>query len=416
MGKKLSRREMLKRGTVWGTGGLLALEGENLAAPLTEQLERQSAGKNSGILITDVDCFQVKVPWPEEDIKRGKMNHYGVVKITTTAGITGYAFGGVRWEGENKEKIKRMLIGQDPFGVEGFLGQGLVNNAPIEHALWDIIGKAAGMPVHKLLGGKKDKTKFYLTMVWAGKADQTDIPLEKQANDILEYNRLGYQIVKIRAFRPNVMEDVEVAKLVLKKATTGFRLMFDRTAQMSGWVWTYDQAQQVAKGLQDAGAYWLEEPFEVGDMIKSAKLTQETDMLITGGEHDKDIYPFAQYLANDVFDIVQPDGFTAGGILTIKKIGSMAQAFNKPCILHGTHSLTMFGWLQINASLTNCSYQEIGLIRPPILPYEQWEPGLKLLNTPQMFEMDKEYIKIPQGPGLGMDVNEDALKEFRVQS
>lgn len=414
MGTQLSRRDIMKLGTAGGAGSLLALYGGNLPAPLAEELEHRQSGRVSGIKIKDIDCFRVRVPWPEEDIKRGKMNSYAVVKITTTAGITGYSFGYVNYEGETKEKIRHMLIGKDPFAIEQFLGQGLVNWASVEHALWDIIGKAAGMPVHKLLGGNKKKTRYYITMVWQGKPDQSHLDPEKQAEDILEYNRLGYNAVKIRSWRPDIMEDVKVAKHVLSRATPGFRLMFDRTAQYPGWVWTYEQAYQVAEGMQDAGVYWLEECFEVGDMTKSAKLTKAMDMYITGGEHDRDIHPFAQYLANDVFDIVQPDGFTAGGILTIKKIGSMAQAFNKPCILHGTHSLFMFGWLQINASLTNCEYQEIGLIRPPILPHEQWEPGIKLLNSPEMFEMDKEYITIPQEPGLGMDVNEDALEEYRL--
>ena len=418
METKLSRREVMKLGAVAGAGGILALDGDNLAAPLVEQLDRQRSGKKSGITITDVELIQVEVPWPEEEIKRGKMNRTAVVKISTSDGITGYAFGYLfGWmndQGETRDKIRRILIGQDPCAVEQFLGLGLGKFAPIEHALWDVIGKAAGMPVHKLLGGNKKKTKFYITMVWEGKADQSHLTPEKQGEDILRYNRLGYQAVKLRAFRRNLMDDVKIAEYVMKRATPGFRIMFDRTAQYPGWVWTYEQALQVARGLEEAGAHWLEEPFEVGDMIKSAKLTQAMDMLITGGEHDHDIYPFAEYLANDVFDIVQPDGFTAGGILTIKKIGTIAQAFNKPCILHGTHSLNMFAWLQINASLMNCEYQEIGLIRPPILPHEQWEPGVKLLNTPDMFEMDREYIKIPQGPGLGFDINEDALNEYRI--
>ncbi len=413
MNPHVSRRNALHL----GAAGMLSLEALGIPDTLADQIERQRSGKNSGMSITDIDLFMVRVPWDEEEIKAGKMNQYGVVKISTSSGINGYAVGyGFGWmrDTEERDKIRRMLIGQDPCAIERFLGLGLGRYALIEHALWDVIGKAAGMPVHRLLGGNKKRTKFYLTMVWPGKADQSHLTPEQQGEDILRYNRLGYQAVKIRAQRPVIMDDVEVARYVMQRATPGFRLMFDRTAEFSGWVWTYEQALQVAMGLQEAGAYWLEEPFEVGDMIKSAKLTQASDMLITGGEHDYDIYPFAKYAANDVFDIVQPDGYTAGGILTIKKIGTIAQSFNKPCILHGTHSMSMFAWLQINASLVNCEYQEIGLIRPPILPYEQWEPGVKLLNTPDMFEMDKEYLTIPQGPGLGADINEDALREYRV--
>ena len=236
MGIKLSRRNIMKMGAVAGAGGFLSLEGENFSVPLANALETQRSGKISGIKIKEIDCFRVAVPWPKEEIQRGKMNRYSCVKITTTEGITGYAFGSVRWEGETKEKISRMLIGEDPFAIERFLGLGLTQWAPVEHALWDIIGKAAGMPVHKLLGGNKKKTKFYLTMVWQGKSDQSHLDPEKQGEDILRYNRLGYNAVKIRAWRPNIMDDVEVARYVMKNATPGFRLMFDRTAQYAPWV------------------------------------------------------------------------------------------------------------------------------------------------------------------------------------
>lgn len=414
MESKISRRDVLKYGAFAGTGSLLALDGENLASPLVEQLTRQQSGKISGMTITDIDCFQVKVPWPEEDIKRGKFNRYGVIKISTTEGITGYCFGWVSGDEKTQAKLRRMLIGQDPFAIEQFLGLGLVEYGAVEHALWDIIGKAAGMPVHKLLGGNRKKIEYYITMVWGGKADQSHLTPEQQAEDILRYHKLGYNAIKLRSWRRDIMKDVEIAKLVMNEAAPGFRLMFDRTASRPGWVWTYEQALQVAEGLQDAGAYWLEEPFEIYDIIRSAKLTQAMDMLIAGGNHEQDIYIFAKYLANKAFDIIQPDGITGGGILTNKKIGALAQAFETQYMMHGTHSLSMYGWLQTDGCIPNCLYQEIGLIKPPILPHEQWEPGLKLLNTDEMYEMDKEYITIPQGPGLGMDINEDALAEYRI--
>lgn len=407
MAGEVSRRDMLTMGTAAGGAGVLAA------------VNAEGGPHDSGMVITDVDCFGVHVPWDEEDVRRGAMNRYGVVRITTTDGITGYSFGGIRAREDGKtpsvERIRQMLVGNSPFAIEQFLSQGLVYHGEVEHALWDIVGKAAGQPVHKLLGGSKERTKYYITMVWPGKADQSHLTPEQQAEDILWYAGQGYNAIKIRCWREDIMADVEVARLVMQKAPEGFRLMFDRTAQYPGWVWTFDQALAVAKGLEGAGAYWLEEPFEVGDRIRSAKLAKAVDMRITGGEHDLNVQTYAEYLRDDVFDIVQPDGFWCGGILTVKKIGAAAQALGKPCILHGTHSLRMFGWLQAIGSLTNCEYQEVGLIRPPILPHEQWKPGVALLETDDMFEMDTKHIVIPQGPGLGMRVNEDAVNEYRVR-
>lgn len=409
----LTRRDLLKQSAVL-SGGVLAATG---AVPSPGY-----SSETSSMKITGFDHFPVVIPRSEEERRRGAYDRYSVARITTTDGITGYAFGPVvpsfRDEARDYEaalaRIRDLLIGKDPFAIELHLANGLIHYGVVEHALWDIIGKAAGMPVHKLLGGNKKKTKYYITMVWHGRGDQSHLTPEEQAEDILWYAEQGYNAIKIRCWRENIMDDVEIARLVIPNAPSGFRLMFDRTAEFPGWVWSYEQAYQVARGMQEAGVYWLEEPFEVGDVIKSAKLAHAMDMLIVGGEHDLGTAPFGVYMRDRVFDIVQPDAQWCGGISTVKKVSTLAQALDIPCILHGTHSLSMFGWLQANAALTNCEYQEIGLIRPRILPHEQWEPARELLDSDDLFEFDTEYLTIPQGPGLGMPVNDDALEEYRV--
>lgn len=434
MRTNMSRRDVLRLSSIGGIGGLLTL-GDQISEPLAEQLKRQQAGKTSGIKITDVEQFQVEIPFPKEELIKGQINSFDVLRIKTTEGITGYAFDlfnrGLKFDWlvsstkyekynfqERLDKVRSIIIGQDPFAIEQFLERfaviGFETYGIVECALWDIVGKATGMPVHKLLGGNKKKTKYYITMVWP---NEDTISPAAQAEDILGYDRQGYHAIKVRAFRKNGMDDVELAKLVMAKASPGFRLMFDRCGPFSGQTWTYEQAYQVAKGMQDVGVYWLEEPFEVGDMTKAARLNQAMNMLITGGDLCVDVSIFAELLSNNVFDSVEPDCYLVGGILNVKKIGAMAQAFNKQCIPHGTPpTIRMFGHLQANAALTNCEYQEVGILFPPCPPNEflYQKPGLKLLNTSYMFEMDKEYITIPQGAGLGMDINEDALEEYKV--
>ena len=114
--------------------------------------------------ITNVETFGVRVPIPQEEADKGKIHGFGMVKISTDEGVTGYGFAGVDGNAlENAGKPK--LPGNEPFAIERYLEAGLMNFPMVEHALWDLIGKAAGQPVHKLLGGYKDKVKAYLTCV-----------------------------------------------------------------------------------------------------------------------------------------------------------------------------------------------------------------------------------------------------------
>ncbi|HYM12986.1 MAG TPA: hypothetical protein VEU62_19765, partial [Bryobacterales bacterium] len=87
----------------------------------------------------------------------------------------------------------------------------------------------------------------------------------------------------------------------------------------------------------------------------------------------------------------------------------------KPCIQHGAMGLRLAGWLQASASY-GAPWQELALITPPLLPEEEWAPALKILNSNSLFTFEKGEIVVPQGPGLGLDLNEEALERCRVRS
>ena len=410
----MNRREMLKT-ALFGAGASVLLEGgETFAAPLASELERLQSGRRPDMVITDIENFTVDMRIPQEEVRAGKYARFGVCKISTDSGVTGYSFGSNYSPAQNK-KIRDMLVGKDPFAVEEYVNRGITKAAGWEHALWDLIGKACGQPVYKLLGGPyRDRIKLYLTMVWPGEADQSHVSFEKQAEDIFFFKKHGFHGIKIRAQRPIIMDDVEALKHIKRAVGADFSIMFDRTAEYAQWVWSFEQALQVAQGMEEYGAYWLEEPFERGDIAKSARLRDAVDLHITGGEGDNDIYMFAKYLANNSFDIIQPDGIRGGGILVCRKIAMMAQAFQKQMILHGSHSLRVAGWLQVDAASPVTEWQELVFTRPNMLPQDAWEPGLHLLHNKDVFKVRDGYMDIPKGPGLGLDVNEDALKEYRV--
>ena len=118
-------------------------------------------------------------------------------------------------------------------------------------------------------------------------------------------------------------------------------------------------------------------------------------------------------LVADAFDILQPDPQPAGGILPMVKIGHLCEAFHTPITLHGSMGLSLDADLQVSA-LVGAPWQEFALVTPPLLPQEEWVPFAKVLNRKETFVIKDGEIQVPQGPGLGMDINEEAIQRYRV--
>ena len=430
-----SRRQFTKLAALSGMGGLLVPTASVFAAPLVDEQERIRSGQKSDLIITNVEQFVVNVQDEGEEIRRGEVRRHFVYKITTNSGITGYGFGRSH-PVDDLPRVREILVGKDPFAIDQFIALGLCQVGSWEFAVWDVIGKALKMPVHRLLGGAvRDKIRLYLTIVWPGKDDQSDVPFQRQAEDIKFFQDKGFKGVKIRCWRPQIMDDVEALKEIRRAVGPDFPIMFDRTAQRAPWVWSYEEALKVARGMEELGVYWLEEPFErenytssfrelipleqspsYQSISRSAKLRKEVRLRITGGEGDNDTRLFAQYLSHDAFDILQPDVILAGGILVCKQISDMVRAFDQPVrmVPHGIHGLPLAGFLQVAAFSPTTNWQELVLTSPGMTPEETLAPGKRLLKNKDVFAIEDGFMSIPQGPGLGLDVDEDALEHYRV--
>jgi len=369
---------------------------------------------------------------PHEGESDSKVYDYGVSRVQTDAGVVGTSFVPCpqdilqRW-------VKPTLVGQDLFAIDRHIARLQANRGEsgvqiwsgVEHAMWDAIGKIAGRPVAKLLGGTRDKLRVYRTTVWpktAGheaerpglESDESDIPYDTQAKFAVRLKKAGFHGIKVRAWRPRPMEDVDMVGVMRTAVGPDFKIMLDRTAVRPGWVWDYPTALAVCRGLEKHDAYWLEEPFDGHDIYGPARLAAEVDILITGGELAKSTYEFMEFLVNKTYDVLQPDTRICGGIWMARKISILAEAFGVPCIQHGTGSLSLAGYIQAGCAMTNCEWQEI--IGGPNLPQEQWEPAKKLVRTADLFPIEDGYIHLPDLPGLGLDLNEDAMKEYRVNA
>jgi L-alanine-DL-glutamate epimerase-like enolase superfamily enzyme len=399
-----SRRDLLRAVLALSAGALPAVAAQS-----------SQAGKPPRLRIARIESFNTRVPSAEGGTA------YPVTRVHTDAGITGTSFIGCpeelleRW-------VRPTLVGDDVFAVDRHLKRlqmqrgesGVQAWSGVEHAMWDAIGRACGLPVARILGGARDKLRVYRTCVWPGKQDQSDVAYQTQAEYAVRLKNAGYTAMKMRAWRPKPMDDVEACRVIRQAVGPEFKLMFDRTAVRPGWVWDYRTALEVARGLEKHGAYWLEEPFDGDDLEGPARLAAEVDILITGGELGKSIYEFLAFLKNKTYDVVQPDTRICGGIWIARKISVLAEAFGVPCIQHGTSGPSLAGYIQAGCAMPNCEWQEV--IGGPDLPEEQWAPALKLLRTPQVFRVEQGYLHLPDAPGIGLEVNEDALKEYRVRA
>ena len=308
--------------------------------------------------------------------------------------------------------LRSLLIGMNPFGIEKVMAKlryaAFVGPKPwaIEIALWDIIGKACGQPVYKLLGGAQDRVKAYLSTLQIKSA-------EEHAADAQKYFEQGFRAMKLRAHRPEPRQDIEVVAAVRDAVGPEMDIMVDAN---QAWpveppYWSFRTALWMARELSALDVVWLEEPLPKDDLHGLAELAQQADIPIAGGELEWGIHRFRQMMETHAYDIVQPDPHWCGGILEARKISVLAEAMNKQCILHtgGIGGLWVAANLQVAGSIPNYPYFEY-ILEPPVWNLEMRDI---LLSEPIMIDADG-YLQIPQGPGLGVELNEKAVEKCTV--
>jgi D-galactarolactone cycloisomerase len=373
---------------------------------------RAVAAAAKPVRIKSIDIFPIEIPIPREELEMGKYARYTFYEVETDAGVRGYCFDRGTEYRVLEKVIRPALVGKDLFGMEAHLQAGLGRWGGLEQAIWDAIGKIAGQPVYRLLGGSQSRLKVYLTCVWRGKADQSHVPYRDQAEWALKLKRAGFTGMKIRAWRSST-GDADACGEIRAAVGRDFSIMVDRNVGPGGAPWNYAAALRMARELEKHDVTWLEEPFSRGDFLSPARLAREVDILIAGGERFEGLDSYRECLVQQSFDVLQPDVVICGGMHTARKIAALAEGFHKPVVLHGSMGLRLAGWLQASA-IIGSEWQELAIVTPPFMPEEQWSPALEVLNTKTLFTIRNGYIEVPQGPGLGLDVNREAVAGCRI--
>jgi len=369
--------------------------------------------------ITDVEALHIRYPLPKDfrpawhPGETMKEFDFVIVKVHTDADIVGVGCGGdscieVK---VSVERLKQCLIGIDPFSVERIAR--LLDNSAYEYgpslgcveiAFWDIIGKACGEPVSRLLGGYQNRVKAYASTGECKSAETIVKEVESYVNE-------GFKAVKLKFHNPNPLEDIRLVQAIRDTVGDKIEILADanQSAPPSEPYWTYEMALKIARRLEKLDVVFLEEPLFIEDHEGLSKLASAVDIPIAGGENERRVHRFRQLLEKGCFDIVQPD-VVYTGVLNAKKIASLAEAYNRLCVPHTWNSggLGLLANLQLVCAISNCPYLEY--------PYDKsgWtiEARDALLKEP--VPIKDGYVDVPSKPGLGIDLNEEAVQRYLV--
>lgn len=309
-----------------------------------------------------------------------------------------------------EQELKIYLMGQDPEYVERLWDQiyrgtfqhgrrGIMINclSGVDIALWDLLGKAYGQPVYKLLGAYTDRVEAYATAgMYAQGKTVNDLAAEMKG-----LAEQGYRGVKIKIGALSVEDDMRRVAAVREAIGPNVKLYVDSNR-------TYDlkTAMRVAKRLEEYNVGFFEEPVTPDDVDASARLAASTSVPIAGYETEVGRFAYRDLITRRAVDLVQVDVIWTGGFSECRKIAHMAAACGLDCVAHAYGSpLTLMANMHLVASLANARAVEVDCTARPLVD--------GLLKNPPRIEPDG-FLTLPQGPGLGVELDPEFVKEHLV--
>ena len=381
-----------------------------LPAGLTRAAEMRGAMK-----ITAVETDLLRLP--PGRLQSDAIHTFGperggvVLRIRTDAGITGWGYSSFGMVGGGprvvqtilEQEVKPVLLGKDPafpkrlradlwraleyHGVQGVTHFAI---AAADIAIWDILGKAAGLPVYKMLGAYRERMPAYAMCGWY---------YEEKGNSLDEYRRAierhleeGFLAIKMKTGRGSIEEDVERIRVAQELCGKHRRVMVDANQGLNR-----NEALRRGRVYQQMDCFWYEEPLPPHDKDGYAELARELDIRIATGENEYTKYAFADLIARKACDVVQPDNRRAGGVTEWMEIAALADAHGLELASHGGGPTNMHMLL----AMPNAIYIETGSLRGDSTHLEA-------------LRMKEGEILAPESPGMGSELRADYIKRYKV--
>ncbi|WP_142961726.1 galactonate dehydratase [Enterococcus faecalis] len=357
--------------------------------------------------ISDVTVYKVKPRWI-------------FVKISTDEGIEGWGemISGTKTETvvAGAYEIGNRLIGRNPFEIErlfqemhrSFFRGGPINGtivSGLEMALWDIKGKAFNVPVYELLGGAaRDKIKVYS---WIGGDRPSEVA--EQAQD--RFDR-GFTAVKMNATEElHYIDSYQKVDEVVERVASireRFGDAMDIGVDFHGRVHK-PMAKVLAKALEPFHLMFLEEVVLPENEEHFKEVADSVAVPLATGERLYTRWQFKNLFKQGTVDIIQPDVALCGGILETRKIAAMAEAYDMAVAPHAPYGpVALAATLQVDSCTPNVFIQEQSLG----IHYNKGFDLLDFVKNKEVFQYKDGYVDLPSKPGLGLEMDEDKIKEI----
>ncbi|HEY8476096.1 MAG TPA: mandelate racemase/muconate lactonizing enzyme family protein [Chloroflexota bacterium] len=341
---------------------------------------------------------------------------YVVVWIDTDAGVTGVGYtyagtvGGRATEALVVDALRPLLLGEDPTHVErhwaamyqetllaGRRGAAIRAISAVDIALWDLLGKLAGLPLYRVLGARADEVPAYASGGYYRDGD----PVENVRQEMAFYKRLGFTDFKMKV--GGAPFEVDVARVRAARETIGpsGRLALDAN---NAWK-RPDEALRFARAVEGYDIWWLEEPLSPEDVVGHAELARTLDMAVATGEIHATRWDFRELIERGAADILQPDAGVLGGVSEWMKVAHAAATFNLPVAPHWHANIHV----HLVAAVAN------GLTVEYFVPEEDIYNFERLVTAETRLRPREGRLPLSDRPGLGIELDEAAVARFQVR-
>jgi L-alanine-DL-glutamate epimerase-like enolase superfamily enzyme len=342
-----------------------------------------------------------------------------VVRVRSDDGVVGFGQTAPYHAEESVRVLHAMVapyfLGQDPWDLEALVDRCVREQykfpgtfvlralAGVDTALWDLLGKATGQPVYKLLGGAaRDRVPVYASSMLR------DIAPEAEAERIRALaQEYGFRCAKIRVGQA-MGRDVDAApgrtERIIRVMRDELGPGFDLSADANGG-FSVGRAIRVGRMLEEYGYFHFEEPCPFPDIERTAEVAAALDIPVAGGEQDYSLPQFHRMVGMRAVDILQPDIGYLGGVSRARRVAVLAELAGMPCTPHCANgSMLQVFTLHLAAAMPACTqYQEWSIERP------DWVDGI-YEPVPRVVDGN---LALPTGPGWGVEVLPSFLRDAR---
>jgi L-alanine-DL-glutamate epimerase-like enolase superfamily enzyme len=364
-------------------------------------------------------------------------DRYVLVRVETDEGVTGIGeaspMSAPLIVAAIKHSLAPLAIGQDPTRIESLHERLAIGTyklegrlqmcalSGIELACWDLKGKALGVPVHQLLGGAyRDRVRMYLTL-------SRDTPLNQARLAALAveagFTAIKLQVSTRQGFDARPDTTLDCVREVRAAVGDGVDLLLDANS-----AWSAPNAVRMCQALERFDILHLEQPVPERDLDALAQVNRQTTIPITFGEEDFSLWRYRDAIVRGACEVVQPDPIKAGGLLTCQKVAHLAESFSKAFTPHDTSvHVGMAATLQLVAAVPNARGPQESTLYPAGVrrsatregtAYEAGPPRPvphQILAEPFKVGADG-CLAVPQGPGLGVALDEEILRRHGVEA